>query len=135
MKGIRNIKFFIVFNDSFSRMLYHQYLVRLGFRNNILIESGEDCIKKLDLQPDIIFIAYEMDAMNGVAVLQQVKLQLPDTHVIIIACPNNKLAKKEALNNGASAYITKGENDLDMLRKAVENILAAKPKQQQTENA
>jgi len=65
MKPISDVKFFIVFKDSFSRMLYSQYLGRLGYKNNILLDSGEDCLKKLDLKPDVIFMDLAMPGIDG----------------------------------------------------------------------
>ncbi len=126
MKFSNTIKFFIVFNDSFSRLLYHQYLVKLGFKNNILIENAEDCLKKLDLEPDVIFMDCGMTPMSGLDALKIIKDTYPDMHVLLYECPNKKQLMQEALNHGAAAVIPKGDQDLEMLRLAVEKIVAGK---------
>jgi len=126
MNRTKNIKFFLVFNDSFSRMLYHQYLVKLGYKNNILIESAEDCLKKLDLEPDVIFIDCELHSMNGLEALKKIKSHNPDIHVLLIGCPNKKQVLIEAMKYGATGFINKGVNDLEMLQEEVEKIASAR---------
>jgi len=126
MNFSNTIKFFVVFNDSFSRLLYHQYLVKLGFKNNILIENAEDCLKKLDLEPDVIFMDCGMTPMSGLEALKIIKDTYPHIHVLLYECPNKKELMKEAMDHGAAAIIAKGDQDLEMLRLAVEKIVAGK---------
>lgn len=135
MKRPRNIKFFIVFKDSFSRMLYHQYLVKLGYRNNILIEDGEDCLKKLDLEPDAVFMDYEMQPQSGMEVLQKIKEHNPAIQVVLFSCPKLKQVNASAILHGALACIPKGDNDLEMLRKSVEKIVSGMSRNNQPEVA
>ena len=135
MNYSKTIKFFIVFNDSFSRLLYQQYLVKLGFKNNILIENAEDCIKKLDLEPDVIFMDCGMTPMSGIEALKIIKDTYPDIHVLLYECPNKKQLIQHALDHGASAVIARGDHDLEMLREAVEKIVSEKLKKHQPELA
>ncbi len=128
MNRQNTIKFFIVFNDTFSRLLYHQYLVKIGFKNNILIENAEDCISKLDLEPDVIFMDCGMAPLSGLEALKVIKETYPDIHVLLLECPNKKHVMQQAMDHGATAIIPKGDHDLDMLRDAVENIVATKVK-------
>ena len=117
---------FIVFNDSFSRLLYHQYLVKLGFKNNILIENAEDCIKKLDLEPDVVFMDCGMTPLSGIEALKIIKNTYPHIHVLLYECPNKKQLIQQALDHGATAIIARGDFDLEMLREAVEKIFSGK---------
>jgi CheY-like chemotaxis protein len=118
-----DLKFFIVDDDAFSRNLYRQHLLNLGFRNNLMLSSGVECLNKLDLNPDIIFLDYGMAPLNGLEVLKQIKQTNPQIPVLMISANADDTVISEAYENGANAYIVKGEQDLDLIRRAVGNIL------------
>src|SRR5580692_3358771 len=96
MDRLMNLKFFIVDDDPFSRSFYHQHLINLGFKNHVLFDNGHDCIEKLDLLPDIIFLDYDMQPINGIEVLQRVKKHNPHIHLLIISSQKNKEVISEA---------------------------------------
>ena len=120
---LEKLKFFIVDDDHFSRMLYRQHLINLGFKNNILFDNGYDCIKKLDLSPDVIFLDYDMQPLNGLDVLQIVREHNPNIRLFIISSNANKEIADEALKQGAVGYIKKGDHDLEMISNAISSIL------------
>jgi CheY-like chemotaxis protein len=122
VEKMEKMKFFIVDDDHFSRMLYRQHLINLGFKNNILFDNGYDCIKKLDLSPDVIFLDYDMQPLNGLDVLQIVREHNPNIRLFIISSNNNKEIADEAIKHGAVGYIKKGEDDLEMISNAISSI-------------
>src|ERR1700742_3264337 len=65
-------KFFIVDDDPFCRMRLSQHLNNLGFKDNTQFDNGIDCINKLNLQPDIIFLDYDMPQVNGIEVIKKI---------------------------------------------------------------
>jgi len=118
----KKLKFFIVDDDSFSRMLYNQQLINLGYRNNVLLDNGTDCINKLDLQPDVIFLDYGMQPVNGIEVLKKVKEKNPGITILFISGNKEMQIVNEALNGGAFDYIFKGDHDLDQIKRAVRRM-------------
>ena len=124
MNRALNLKFFIVDDDPFCRMLYNQHLVNLGYKNNILLENGIDCINKLDLSPDVIFLDYDMHPINGLEVLQRVKQLNPDIHLLIISQQRDNQVVLDAFKYGAYDYIVKGDHDLEMIRNVVDKIVS-----------
>ncbi len=60
MANVRNPKFFIVDDDAHCRMRFHRHLVNLGYNNNILFDNGVDCLARLDMNPDVVFLDYDM---------------------------------------------------------------------------
>lgn len=124
MNRALNLKFFIVDDDPFCRMLYNQHLVNLGYKNNILLENGIDCINKLDLQPDVIFLDYDMYPINGLEVLQRVKQSNPNIHLLIISQQRDNQVVLDAFKYGAYDYIVKGDHDLEMIRNVVDKIVS-----------
>ncbi|WP_345080065.1 response regulator [Nemorincola caseinilytica] len=109
------MKFFIVDDDHFSRMLYRQHLLNLGYSNNVLFDNGFDCIKKLDLSPDVIFLDYDMQPLNGLDTMQIIKQYAPNIRLLIISGNEDKKIAEDAKKYGAYAFIKKGEKDLEMI--------------------
>lgn len=128
---IQSLKFFIVDDDPFCRMLYHQHLTNLGFSNNQLFENGLDCINQLYQQPDIIFIDYDMRPYNGLDVLKVIRKINPNIFLLVISSRQELHVTHRALQSGAFEYITKGEKDLEKINKAIANILVSKQLQEQ----
>jgi CheY-like chemotaxis protein len=123
MKNVQNLKFFIVDDDPFCRMLYQQHLNNLGYKNNVLFENGPDCIEQLGKQPDVIFIDYDMLPINGIETLKLIKKCNPNIHLLIISAQKDKQVEIDALELGAFDYIVKGEKDLDRISHVINNIL------------
>lgn len=125
MEPRHNLKFFIVDDDHFSRMLYRQHLLNMGYKNNLMFDNGFDCIKKLDLSPDVIFLDYDMQPLNGIDVLQIIKQHNPNIHLLLISGNANKEVAERAKELGAYACIKKGERDLEMISNVLETIYKA----------
>lgn len=123
MENPHNLKFFIVDDDPFCRMFYHQHLLNLGYKNNSLFENGIDCINQLGEQPDIIFLDYDMQPINGIETIKMIKQQNPNIYLLMITSQNDKRIASSALKNGANDYIIKGEKDLEMISTVINNIL------------
>ena len=126
MNKANNLKFFIVDDDPFYRMLYHQHLTNLGFKDNILIDNGADCINRLYLQPDIIFLDYNMAPYNGLDVLKKIKITHPNIYLLLISGQKDLQIAVNALKQGAFDYIIKGEDDLDMISNVIRKIQTTK---------
>lgn len=122
MRNSKNMKFFIVDDDPFSRMLYRQHLMNLGYKNNILFDNGRDCIDKIGLQPDLVLLDYDMPQYNGVEVIKKIKKINPNIQLVIISGINNSDIVTEAMKHGAIDFIIKGEKDLEMISNVI-NII------------
>lgn len=110
-------------DDPFSRMLYQQHLQNLGYKNSMLFDNGIDCINKLDMQPDVIFLDYDMQPFNGLEILQTVKKQNPNIPILIISSEKDAKVAKDATLYGAECFIPKGERDLEMISKVLKKLL------------
>ena len=121
-----NLKFFIVDDDPFYRMLYQQHLFNMGFKNSILIDNGDDCLNRLYMEPDIIFLDYNMPTSNGLDVLRKIKMTHPNIYILLISAQKDIQVAVNALKHGASDYIVKGEEDLDMISGVLNKILTRK---------
>lgn len=125
-RNIPALKFFIVDDDPFCRMLYQQHLANLGFNNNHLFENGLDCINQLYQQPDVIFIDYDMRPYNGLDVLKIIRRINPNIYLLVISSRPEAHVTDSAINSGAFGYIVKGEKDLEKINTAINNIATSR---------
>ena len=126
MEATPNLKFFIVDDDPFYRMLYRQHLLNLGYKNNILFDNGIDCIDNIGEQPDIILVDFNMLPCNGLEVIQKVKKDQPGIFMVLISSQTDNGIVDEARNSGAFDYIVKGEKDLEMISNSIKKIIKRK---------
>lgn len=119
------LKFFIVDDDPFCRILYKQHLSNLGFTNNHVFESGLDCINQLYQRPDIILLDYDMRPYNGLDVLKIIKCIDPAIYLLVISSRKEVRVANSALGGGAYAYIVKGEKDLEKISLAIGSIISS----------
>ena len=121
-----NLKFFIVDDDPFYRMLYNQHLLNMGFKNSILMENGDECLNRLYMDPDVIFLDYNMPPSNGLEILQKIKMTHPNIYILLISGQKDIQVAVNALKHGAADYIIKGEEDLDMISSVLNKIMTRK---------
>jgi DNA-binding NarL/FixJ family response regulator len=114
---------FIVENDNiFVRMLDYIFSKNLDYRF-LDFKAGEDCLKNLHLNPDLVVIDYSLPAMNGFETLQELKELNPDVAVIMLISVNDGRLPAELLNAGARDYILKDGNEVNMLTEKIERFL------------
>ena len=73
--------------------------------------------------PDLVLLDLRMPGVDGLAVLEQIKRDHPDIKVVILSASTDPTVIRTALSAGASAYIVKSVNPIDLpaaLRQAVE---------------
>jgi len=119
---LNNLKFFIVDDDPYYRMLYQQHLTNLGYKNYYVFENGIDCVNQLAQQPDIIFLDYDMKPNNGLEILKMIKKENNNIFLLMISSQSEHTFVSRALAHGADEYIVKGENDLELIKKVIADV-------------
>jgi two-component system OmpR family response regulator len=85
--------------------------------------NGEDCIKNLSDEPQIIVLDYVLNnSINGVQILNQIKQVSPDTQVIMLSGVDNMDIKNDTIKYGAYDYIEKGESALFKVKKEIDDL-------------
>jgi DNA-binding NtrC family response regulator len=123
MNKINNLRIFIVDDDLFCRELYQKHLRNIGFENILVFENGQSCLDSLYLQPDVMFIDYNMTPYNGLELMEKVRVLNPDVHVLLISGQKDIRIALEALRGGAFDYIIKGERDLEMISNVTNRLM------------
>lgn len=108
-------KIFIVDDDTMLTEALTDYLTRHIAHDIHSFQTGEDCIKRLSENPDIIILDYylnsvQKDAANGMEILQTIKTKLPNTHVIMLSNQEHYGVAMQTLIKGAEHYVIKDEN-------------------------
>jgi DNA-binding NarL/FixJ family response regulator len=106
-KAHKNI-FIIGRDEVFTQLLDYIFTKHIKYRF-LDFCSGEDCLEKLSLKPDLVIIDYSLPGINGYDTLLQVKDDCPDCDVVVLVDPTFKKMPAELLKAGASDYIIKSE--------------------------
>ena len=102
-----DMKIFVVDDDIFCVTLYEQFLRNLGYTNITPFNAGDECLLGLKEQPDVVFLDYNMEGMNGIDVLKKIKAFNPNILVYMISGQENIEVATQAIKQGAVDYIVK----------------------------
>jgi CheY-like chemotaxis protein len=89
---------------------------------------GEDCIKELDRNPDLIILDYffvdgDNEVMNGLEIFDEIKISKPDTPVIMLSGQERGEIVLELARKGIDDYVIKDNNIIDNLLVATKDLL------------
>jgi len=116
-----NISIFLVDDDALCLNLYQQFLKQLGYTQINLFDNGNDCIDQIvKLKPQIIFLDYNMDGLNGLDVLKQIKQIDPSIVVIFISGQEEISIAVTTIQHGALDYIVKSSLNSEKLKSIME---------------
>ena len=88
--------------------------------------NGREAVEKTaKLKPDIVIVDVSMSELDGIEVVRQIRVAVPDTKVLVLTMHESDQMVRRALDAGASGYLLK--SDLaDELPKAVKAIAGGK---------
>lgn len=126
MKQVKTI--FIVDDDPMQSSMLQDYLSKYSTFNVHIFNSGEECLKNISLDPQIVFLDYNFDkagkdAMNGVDILKEIKVQKPATEVVMISGQDRIDVAVNTMKYGAFDYIVKSESAFHRSENAIFNII------------
>lgn len=126
MKQVKTI--FIVDDDPMQSSMLQDYLSKYSTFQIHVYNSGEDCIKNLSLDPQVVFLDYNFDkagkdAMDGVEILKEIKAQKPTTEVVMISGQDKIDVAVNTMKYGAFDYIVKSESAFHRSENAIFNII------------
>lgn len=126
MNNLLNKQIFIVDDDPFWSSILHQILTELGYANILLYENGNDCMSNLHLNPDIIFLDYQMEGFDGLEVLKQIKSVNENIEVIFNTSIEDLNVAMNAITLGSFEYLLKGNATKKDVQKIIENTFNKK---------
>ena len=126
MKSNSEFSIFLVDDDPFFLSVCEQYLHNSGFANITKFQSSTDFLNNLQLQPDLIFLDYSMDSLNGIETLKKIKRFNPDSFVVFISGQENIDVAVNALKYGAFDYLIKNQISEEKIKAVLEKGMLLK---------
>lgn len=122
MENLFNQLVFIVDDDRFWSLTLFKMLKGLGYNNVTRYDSGKAALENLHHHPELIFLDYQMEDMDGLDVLQKIKQSHPNTGVIFCTALEDLSIAVYALQNGLFEYLLKSNFSKKKLLKAMQQI-------------
>lgn len=113
-------RIFIVDDDQFWTSMLEQLLKSIGYTNIHCFSNGKEAIQQVHLNPKLVFLDYEMQEINGLEVLQQIKSYFPGIGVIFCTAHEDLNLAINAMKYGSFDYLLKQ----NVNRKEIMDIIA-----------
>jgi len=123
MQKTKNPLIFIIEDSVVYKDLIVGHLQSKKFTNVKTFEHPNECIKELELKPDIIVLDYTFGGMSGLELMKKVKAEHPEIDFIFISGQNDVETAVKLIKIGAADYIVKNEKSPYRLVSAIENLL------------
>lgn len=119
----KNIKrTFIVDDDPFWTAMLNQLLTELGYENIVNFSNGKDCLENLHLNPNLVFLDYQMEDINGLEVLQKIKEYYPGIGVVFCTAIEDLSVAVNAMKQGSFDYMLKSNATKKELTSIIESL-------------
>jgi DNA-binding NtrC family response regulator len=122
VKNIKILPAFIVDDDPFWTAVLKQILYKIGFTKIHTFEDGEDCPNHIHLNPGLVFLDYQMENLNGLEILQEVKEYYPEIEVVFCTALENLEVAIAAMEYGSVDYLLKSNVTEEFVREIVSNF-------------
>lgn len=125
---MKDVNIFIVDDDKMQCELLKDYLLKNHNYRIDVFHTGEECIKHLNEDPEIIFLDYNLSsedksAKNGVQILRSIKQKHTNAEVVMFTSQDKIEVAIDTLTHGAFDYILKNESAFHRADNVVKNIL------------
>ncbi len=113
-------KIFIVDDDQLQAAMLEDCLTRDIKHEVVIYATGEECVKHLDEQPDIVILDYNLNsvdngAANGIKVLETIKKLDHAIRVIMLSSQEDYGVALLTVKKGAEDYVIKDETSFEKI--------------------
>lgn len=127
MASGNNRYIFLVDDEPFQNEMLKDYLSERFIHEIKVYENGEEALKHMHLQPEIIVLDFHLNAhnpkaMNGVEVLKRVKEAYPPAQVVMLSGQDKIEVAIDSMKFGAYDYVVKGETAFSRTENIINNI-------------
>lgn len=125
MQKTRNPLIFVVQDSVVYKDLIIGYLKSHKYQNVKTFKNGEECLKGLTVQPDLVVLDYAYQGMNGLELMRKIKEKYPETDFIFLSAQNDVEVAVKLMKVGAADYIVKNEKAPYNLTKSIDHLVAS----------
>ncbi|MDA3854377.1 MAG: response regulator [Bacteroidales bacterium] len=118
-------KVFIVEDDPFFASILQSNLKTQEDLETTVYSTGEEMVEALSLNPDIVLLDYNLEEMNGLDVLKEIRSFSSDIAVIFISGQAKTDVAVNSLKYGAIHYIVKNDKSITNLYAILDEIKAS----------
>lgn len=122
MSNPKNLKIFCVDDELFTLQLSQQILKNLEYHDVHVFQNGFDCLTHISENPDLVFLDYNMEGMNGIEVLKAIKKYNSSIYVVLLSADEDKNLSVEGVGSGAFTFMKKEGNLQDTLSSILERL-------------
>ena len=121
----------LIFFVDDDRMILNLLEYTLNIRQDCNVKtfySGEECIRNLDMKPDLVvldhvFKSTDTNPMNGLQTLKEIRKLNDSLPVVILTSMDDDSLAGEFIQFGASKVIPKNDYFIDALMETIDNEL------------
>jgi len=93
-----------------------------GDYNIQIVGTAEQLMKKLNTQPDIVTLDFNLPDAKGEKILEQIKIKCPESKVVIISGQEDVQIAVNLLSKGAFDYVVKNDESRNRIFQIMRNI-------------
>jgi two-component system, OmpR family, response regulator len=118
---------FLVDDEPMQQEMLQSYLSeRFGYKFRTF-GNGEDAIRELHLQPEVVVLDYHLnsntqDAKNGIEILKDLRKLSPETQVIMLTGQDSMEIAVDIMKYGAFDYVIKSETAFSRTENILNNL-------------
>jgi len=116
-------KIFIVEDNVFYASLLKNEIVKNKLGKVESFSSGESFLENLFKMPDIVLLDYNLESMNGIEVLKNIKSINPNIQVIFLSAQEKMNVAITSLKYGAYDYVEKNDVAFKRINALINRIL------------
>jgi DNA-binding NtrC family response regulator len=124
MQKTKNPLIFFIEESTIYKDLILGYLQSNKYTEIKVFKTGEECMKQLHLNPDIIILDYSSEGMSGLELMRKVKVTHPTTDFIFLSGQNDVEVAISIMKLGAADYVVKNDKSPARLVKAIEQVIS-----------
>ena len=129
MQKTKNPLIFIIEESTIYKDLIVGYLRSNKFVNIKEFKTGDECMRHLNLNPDIIILDYSIEGTSGLELMKKIKVAHPSVDFIFLSGQNDVEIAISILKLGAADYVVKNDKAPARLLRAIEQTITKTNKQ------
>lgn len=122
MQETKNPLIFLIEDSTVYKDLIVGYLQSKKFSNLKVFKTGEECLKYIDLKPDVIILDYASEGINGLEFMLEVEREHSQIDFIFLSAQNNVDVAVKIMKLGAADYLVKNDQAPKKLVESIERL-------------